>query len=79
MCSEAALPLLVRGRPLEALRTIAANPGGLRHQAYPTVMPMLRGLGYVDERATRGWYAWHLIQAERELLAALGIREGGEL
>lgn len=47
MCSEVALLLLVRGRPLEALRTVAANPGGLRHQAYPIVMPMLRGLGYV--------------------------------
>lgn len=74
-------PAPVRRRHLEALRACAANPGGLRHQAYPTVMPVLRELGYVEERATRdrtGRHLWHLTPTGRELLAALGIREGAE-
>jgi hypothetical protein len=71
----------VRGRHLEALRAVAANPGGLRHEAYPTVLPVLRELGYVEERATRGRTgrrAWHLTKSGRDLLAALGIREDAE-
>lgn len=71
----------VRGRHLEALRACAANPAGLRHQAYPTAMPVLLELGYVEERPARGRagrYLWHLTPAGRELLAALGIREGAE-
>lgn len=71
----------VRGRHLEALRAVAENPGGLRHDAYPTVLPVLQELGYVEERATRGRTgrrAWHLTPAGRGLLAALGIREGAE-
>lgn len=72
----------VRGRHLEAPRAVADNPGGLRHDAYPTAMPILQELGYVEERATRGRTgrrAWHLTRTSRDLLAALGIREGAEL
>jgi hypothetical protein len=79
MPTEAPTP--VRGRHLEALRAVAENPGGLRQEAYPTVMPVLQELGYVEERATRGRTgrrAWHLTPAGRGLLAALGIREGAE-
>jgi hypothetical protein len=79
MPTEPAAP--VHGRHLEALRACAANQGGLRHQAHPSAMPVLRELGYVEERAARGRtgrYFWHLTSAGRELLAALGIREGAE-
>lgn len=79
MPTEPAAP--VRGRHLEALRACAANPGGLRHQPHPSAMPVLRELGYVEERAARGRtsrYFWHLTPAGRELLVALGIREGAE-
>ncbi|WP_210249224.1 hypothetical protein [Methylobacterium sp. WL2] len=31
----------IRGRALLALRACAAHPQGLRHQAYPTYMPVL--------------------------------------
>ena len=68
----------IRGRQLEALRAVAASRGGLRPDAYPSALPVLRELGYVEERASRGRtgrQAWHLTQAGRELLAALGIRE----
>jgi hypothetical protein len=44
-------------------------------------MPVLRELGYVEERATRGRsgrHLWHLTPAGRDLLAAPGIREGAE-
>jgi hypothetical protein len=44
-------------------------------------MPVLRELGHVEERMPRGRLKevrWHLTPAGRELLAALGIREGAE-
>ena len=44
-------------------------------------MQVLRELGYVEERPTRARSArhvWHLTTAGRDLLAALGIREGAE-
>ncbi|MGU3421236.1 hypothetical protein [Methylobacterium sp. D54C] len=71
----------IRGRHLEALRAVAENPGGLRHEAYPAVMPILEELGYVEERTTRGSTGrrvWHLTPGGRELLIALGIRESVE-
>jgi hypothetical protein len=71
----------VRGRQLEALRAVAASPGGLRHDAHPSALPVLQELGNVEERATRGRTgrrAWHLTPAGRKLLAALGIREDAE-
>jgi len=76
MPSEPIAP--VRGRHLEALRAVAASPGGLRHDAHPTALPILQELGYVEERATRGRTgrrAWHLTRSGRNLLASLGIRE----
>jgi len=79
MPSEPIAP--VRGRQLEALRAVAASPGGLRYEAYPTVMPVLQELGYVEERATRGRTgrrAWYLTRQGRALLATLGIRDGAE-
>lgn len=79
MPSEPKAP--IRGHHLEALRAVGENPGGLRHEAYPTVMPILEELGYVEERATRGntrRRAWHLTPAGRALLIALGIRESAE-
>ena len=72
---------LVRGRHLEDMRAVAASPGGLRPDAYPSALPVLRELGYVEERPTRARgtrHVWHLTQAGRELLATLGIHEGGE-
>lgn len=72
---------LVRGRYLEDLRAVAASPDGLRPDAYPSALPVLRELGYVEERPTRSRgtrYVWHLTRAGRDLLAALGIHEGGE-
>lgn len=68
----------IRGRHLEALRSVAASPGGLRHDAHPSTMPVLQELGYVEERPTRGRTgrrAWHLTRSGRNLLASLGIRE----
>ena len=74
-------PAPIRGRNFEALRACAANPGGIRNEAYPSALPVLRELGYVEERAARGRtgrQAWHLTPAGRELLASLGIREHAE-
>jgi hypothetical protein len=42
-----------RGRHLDALRAAALNPQGVRHEAYPTAMPVLRELGYVGERPAK--------------------------
>ncbi len=44
-------------------------------------MPVLRELGYVEERAPRGRtgrHLWHLTPAGRDQLAALGIRDSAE-
>ena len=71
----------VRGRYLEALPAVSVNRGGLRLDAYPTTMPVLQELGFVEQRATRGWTgrrAWHLTQAGRDLLSILRIRESSE-
>lgn len=79
MPSEPKAP--IRGRHLEALRAVAENSGNLRHEAYPTVMPILAELCYVEERATRGKTerrAWYLTRAGRELLLVLGIHKIAE-
>lgn len=71
----------VRGRQLDALRALALFPRGLRHSAYPSAMPVLRELGYAEERAARSRTAgvlWHLTPAGRELLVALGEKPGRE-
>lgn len=40
----------LRGKPLAALRAVAANPGGLRIRAFPSVMPLLVEMGLVRMR-----------------------------
>ncbi|MGU3663197.1 hypothetical protein ACLBX9_03240 [Methylobacterium sp. A49B] len=69
----------VRGLALKALRAVAANPGGLRMQAHPSVMPMLVELGLVESRVTRGpgrtRSAWYSTHAGRYLLSQLGRHE----
>lgn len=65
----------VRGRHLEALRAVALYPQGLREDAYPTAMPVLQAMGYVEPRPARGQRGrvlWHATPAGRELLVALG-------
>ncbi|MGH1570484.1 hypothetical protein ACRAWG_07135 [Methylobacterium sp. P31] len=64
---------------LDALRAAALHPQGLRHEAYPTAMPMLREPGHVVERTAKdrhGRVLWHLTPAGRDLLVALGDRPG---
>lgn len=77
MPSEPPSPL--RGRALQALRAVAAQPRGLRHQAYPSYMPALVELGLVEERHVRepgrSQPAWFLTQAGREMLVAVGRDE----
>ena len=51
MPSEPSTP--VGGRHLKALRAVAASRGGLRPDAYPSALPVLRELGYVEERPTQ--------------------------
>ncbi|MGU3386926.1 hypothetical protein ACLBYG_20615 [Methylobacterium sp. D53M] len=79
MPSEPSAP--VRGRQLEALRACLLYPQGMRHEAYPSAMPILQEIGYVEDRPTRGRTsrrAWHLTPGGRELLIALGIRESAK-
>jgi hypothetical protein len=71
----------VRGRHLDALRVVALHPQGLRHEAYPTAMPVLRELGYVEERPAKDWRGrvlWHVTRAGRGILVALGEKPGCE-
>ena len=66
---------------MKALRSVAANPGGLRMQADPSVMLLLVEIGLVESRKARGpgrtRAAWFLTPAGRELLVAVGANEVG--
>ncbi|KNY20743.1 hypothetical protein AKJ13_20820 [Methylobacterium sp. ARG-1] len=76
MPSEIRAPL--RGLQLKALRACALYPQGMRHGAHPSVMPVLRDLGLVEERQMRGQAGlklWFLTQTGREMLAEIGIGE----
>lgn len=44
----------VCGGRLDALRGVATSRGELRPDAYPSALPVLRELGYVEEWPTRG-------------------------
>ncbi len=66
----------LRGRQRSALRACALTPGGLRLQAYPSVMPVLVRLGFVEERVTIGkGGAWFLTPAGRAELVRVGPDE----
>lgn len=60
----------------DALRACAANPQGLRGNAYPSVMPVLEAEGLVTRR-TAGPYGrrtlWFLTAAGREVVARVGV------
>lgn len=79
MPSEIRAPL--RGLQLEALRACALYPQGMRHGAHPSVMPVLRDLGLVEERQARGQTGrklWFLLPVGRDLLAEVGMSESRE-
>lgn len=59
----------LRGRQLAAVRAIAATPGGLRAQAYPSVMPLLHTLGVAELRPLRAG-----VSESRWFLTPLGRR-----
>ena len=66
---------------LEALKACALYPQGMRHGAHPSVMPVLRDLGLVEERQMRGQVGrklWFLLPLGRELLAEVGVGEPWE-
>ncbi len=66
----------LRGRQRDALRACGMAPGGLRLQAYPSVMPVLVRLGFVEERVTnRKGGAWFLTPAGRAELVRVGQDE----
>ena len=68
----------VAKRRLDALRACAANPQGLRGNAYPSAMPVLEAQGLVTrrngERSGRRAY-WFLTPAGREMVAEVGMGE----
>jgi hypothetical protein len=68
------MALVLRGKPLPALRAIAVNPGGLRLRAFPSVMPLLQEMGLVRVRE-RGEPAWLLTDAGRKAIARFGRDE----
>ena len=62
----------------DALRACAANPDGLRGNAFPSVMPVLEAAGLVTRktggRLGRNAY-WFLTAAGREVVAKIGMGE----
>lgn len=69
----------LRGRALLALRACAAQPQGLRRQAYASYMPVLVEMGLVEERHVRGVGRsepnWFLTAAGRAVIAEVGPHE----
>jgi hypothetical protein len=68
-------------REKEALRALAAGPGGIRHGAYPTVMPRLVELGLVREGVAKEGPKrpiWLLTPAGRYQVKVLGRGEPRE-
>lgn len=63
---------MLSGRMLNALKSIAVSPGGLRLSAHPSSMPKLMAMGLVEERPVRprskktGWF---LTTAGREVIS----------
>lgn len=73
----------MQARSLGALRAVALHPRGLRLTAYPSSMPALIELGYVEDRQARwegarpGEMGRFLTPAGRESLKVLGSGEFG--
>ncbi len=71
----------VRGRQLEALRACLLYPQGMRHEAYPSAMPILRKRGFVVSRMAHGpgrkVSAWFLTEAGRKHLAEIDASKPG--
>lgn len=68
----------VAKRRHDALRACAANPQGLRGNAYPSVMPVLEAHGLVTRRnggRPGGARYWFLTASGREAVAQLGVDE----
>lgn len=68
-------------REKEALRALAAGPGGIRHGAYPSVMPRLVELGLVRESVVKAEGKrpiWLLTPAGRYQVKVLGRGEPKE-
>lgn len=70
----------LRGRLLNALRSVAINPRGLRLGAFPTSMARLVEMGLVEERATsrverRSKRAWFITEKGRAAMREHGIDE----
>lgn len=66
----------VAQRRLDALRACAANPQGLRGNAYPSVMPVLEAAGLVMRRnaGPKGRQTlWFLTPAGREVVSGAGV------
>lgn len=59
----------LRGRQLAALRACLFYPQGLRHEAYPSAMPVLLKLGLVVSQPAQGQgreiSAWFITEAGR--------------
>jgi hypothetical protein len=70
-------PQLTR-RQIAALRAFFASPGGLRHEAYPSVIPGLIELGLVREGISKmrpKRPVWLLTKAGRDLAKVIGTGE----
>jgi len=66
----------LRGRLLNALRSVAVSSGGLRFGAHPTSMPKLVEMGLVEERAlSRNRRAWFLTAEGRKAIREYGTDE----
>lgn len=68
-------------RQIEALRALAANPGGIRQAAYRSVMPALVEQGLVRESVSKSRPRvpiWLLTDEGRKAVKELGMGEPEE-
>ena len=71
-------PEPLKGRLLNALRSVAVSPGGLRLSAHPSSMPKLVEMGLVEERPLKLGFklrGWFLTEAGRKAIRARGLDE----
>jgi DNA-binding HxlR family transcriptional regulator len=75
------MPQQLTPRQIAALRAFAASPGGLRAEAYPTVMAGLVEMGLVREGVSKmrpRRPVWLLTKAGRDLIKLIGTGEPEE-
>jgi hypothetical protein len=75
------MPPKLTTRQIEALRALSAGPGGIRYEAYPSVMPTLVEMGLARESVSKTRPRrpiWLITDAGRAVVKEVGTGEPGD-